>query len=151
MTNNLDNDFDMKCPECGRSDEIDVAAVVWIRLCNGGTDVTAAENGDHEWDDNSAAYCASCSHTGVACDFEIKDETTNDNEIRAKRAADAVYEYVKAKGEVYEESSSEVVDLITDLLHLVVKLDQGDDPVEGTVRLAQMHFEAELTDGEKTA
>ena len=51
----LDNAFGMKCPECGASDEIDVCADVWVRLCPDGTDITAAENGDTEWTDHSGA------------------------------------------------------------------------------------------------
>ena len=50
---------------------------------------------------------------------------------------------VAAKGEVFENNSSEIADLITDLLHLSVRIDQGDDPVESTLRLARMHFDAE--------
>jgi hypothetical protein len=69
--------------------------------------------------------------------------TVIDNEIRADRAHEALRFYVKAKGEMFEESSSEIVDLITDLLHLTARIDEGDDPVESTVRLALMHFEAE--------
>ena len=37
MTDDLDNDFGMKCPKCGASDEIDVCADVWVRLCPDGT------------------------------------------------------------------------------------------------------------------
>ena len=51
--------------------------------------------------------------------------------------------YVEAKGEDYEASSSEICDLIADLLHLTVRLDQGHDPIESTMRLARMHFDAE--------
>lgn len=65
----LDNIFGMKCPDCGRSDEIDVAATIWVRLCRDGTDVTEAENGDHEWTDTSAASCASCGQHGTVASF----------------------------------------------------------------------------------
>ena len=43
-------------------------------------------------------------------------------------------------------TSSEIVDLITDLLHLAARMDQGDDPVESTLRLARMHFDAERSE-----
>jgi hypothetical protein len=66
-----------------------------------------------------------------------------DNERRADRALTALEHYVAAKGEVFENSSSEIVDLITDLMHLTARIDEGDDPVESTLRLARMHFEAE--------
>lgn len=146
----LDNDFGMKCPKCGTSDQIDVQASVWLRLCSDGTDLYQAKNQDHEWADANAALCASCDHTGAVREFEARNQTpVKDNEARAKRAADAVYQYVKAKGEAYEESSSEVVDLITDLLHLTLKLDQGDEPIDSTLRLARMHFDAEQDEAEE--
>lgn len=66
----LDNDFDMKCPECGASDEIDICADVWVRLCPDGTDVTAAENGDTEWTDHSGAKCCACGFAGNVSDFK---------------------------------------------------------------------------------
>ena len=65
------------------------------------------------------------------------------NKIRAQRAEIALQNYVEAKGEAYEASSSEISDLIADLLHLSVSLDQGDDAVDSTLRLARMHFDAE--------
>jgi hypothetical protein len=65
------------------------------------------------------------------------------NNIRAERARIALAYYVAAKGEVLENSSSEIAELIADLLHLTVRLDEGEQPVESTLRLAQMHFEAE--------
>jgi hypothetical protein len=65
----LDNDFGMKCPSCGLSDRIDVAATVFVRLCRDGTDVFAADNGDHEWTDTSAAHCGGCLHAGTVASF----------------------------------------------------------------------------------
>jgi len=69
MTGMIDNDFGMRCPICGASDEIDIAATVWVRLCHGGTDVTEAANGDHEWGDQSASVCGSCGHHGAVAEF----------------------------------------------------------------------------------
>ncbi len=69
MTDSIDNAFGMKCQKCGASDEIDVAAKVWIRLCPDGTDVTAAASGDHEWDDDSNAVCVTCGHHGTVASF----------------------------------------------------------------------------------
>jgi hypothetical protein len=65
------------------------------------------------------------------------------NQNRSDRAESSLRQYVEAKGEVFTSSSSEIADLITDLLHLTVRLDEGDDPVESTLRLAKMHFDAE--------
>jgi hypothetical protein len=73
------------------------------------------------------------------------------NDIRAERAQAALQSYVEAKGEVFENISSEIADLIADLLHLTLRIDQGDDPVESTLRLARMHFDAEHNDPEEQA
>jgi hypothetical protein len=67
--------------------------------------------------------------------------TTNKN--RAQRAETALKNYVEARGETFERSSSEIADLIADLLHLTGSLDEGDDAVESTIELARMHFDAE--------
>ena len=69
MTEEIENAFGMKCPQCGASDAIDVCADVWVRLCSDGTDVTAAENGDTEWTDHSGAKCCACGFGGHVSDF----------------------------------------------------------------------------------
>jgi hypothetical protein len=140
----LGNAFSMKCPECGASDQIDICADVWVRLCSDGTDVTRAANGDHEWDTNSLAACNACGHSATVWDFNIENQPDPaENESRAGRARTALQHYVAAKGQVFENNSSEIADLITDLLHLSIRIDQGDDPVESTPRVARMHFDAE--------
>ena len=73
----------------------------------------------------------------------------SNNTIRAARAEAALQAYILAKGEVFENNSSEVADLIADLLHLVARIDQGDDPIERTLRLARMHFDAEHNNPEE--
>jgi len=65
------------------------------------------------------------------------------NETGAGRARAALEQYVRVRGEAFENSSSEIADLIADLLHLAVRIDQGGDPVESTLRLARLHFDAE--------
>lgn len=76
---------------------------------------------------------------------------TTTNDIRAQRAQAALQSYEEAKGEVFENSSSEIADLMADLLHLTVRIDQGDHPVESTLRLARMHFDAEHNNSEEEA
>jgi hypothetical protein len=72
---------------------------------------------------------------------------TASNDNRAERAQAALLSYVEAKGEVFEISSSEIADLMADLLHLAARLHEGENSPEETVkrclRLAQMHFDAE--------
>ena len=69
VTEALGNAHGLRCPECGKGDEIDIAATVWVRLCPDGSDVTQAANGDHEWSNNSGAVCQACGHSGNAAEF----------------------------------------------------------------------------------
>lgn len=71
-----------------------------------------------------------------------------DNETRADRAAEALRQYIESKGEAFEQSSSEIADLIADLLHLAARWDEGHDPIESTLRLARMHFDAECEEAQ---
>jgi hypothetical protein len=75
---------------------------------------------------------------------------TSRNETRAERARDALRAYVEAKGEVFENSSSEIAELIADLLHLAVRTDEGEEAVERALRLARMYFDAEHGNPEET-
>lgn len=59
----------LRCPGCGDSAEIDIAATVWVRLCPNGTDTALAPYGDHEWADDSAASCNACGYRGLVRDF----------------------------------------------------------------------------------
>lgn len=63
--NDCDNAFDMVCPKCGRSDKLDVAATVWVRLTDDGTYDTLSQDGSTEWDDDSACVCAACGWRGT--------------------------------------------------------------------------------------
>lgn len=68
------------------------------------------------------------------------------NDERARRADRALRAYIEAKGDDFESNSTEIVDLITDLLHLTNWYDEGDDPIDSTLRLAKMHYEAEIAE-----
>jgi RecJ-like exonuclease len=84
----IDNDFGMKCPKCGASDQIDVAATVWVRLCLDGTDISEAANGDHEWNDHDDAVCGTCGHRGdVAAFTKAGGQNPNANRIRCSNCA----------------------------------------------------------------
>jgi hypothetical protein len=76
LTATLDNDDGMKCPACGRSDEIDVAATVWVRLCEDGTVIYEAANGDQEWTDNSAAFRGRPEQVRYIIHYSYKSEAT---------------------------------------------------------------------------
>ena len=69
MTRSVIQTWHMACPKCGCDDNIDINANVWVRLCPDGTDVTLADNGDHEWDAHNNAVCGSCDHHGDVAEF----------------------------------------------------------------------------------
>ncbi|MGA8756643.1 MAG: hypothetical protein WB611_09965 [Stellaceae bacterium] len=64
------NDFDMRCPKCGDTSQIDIAATVWVRLTSDGTDADEAADGGHFWDDDSRACCAACDHQATVKEFQ---------------------------------------------------------------------------------
>lgn len=76
---------------------------------------------------------------------------TTSNATRAERAENALRVYVEANGDVFENSSSEIADIIADLLHLAARTDEGDDPIDSTLRLARMHYEAEVQEEAESA
>ena len=59
-----DNEWNLRCPDCGGTDAIDIAATVWVRLSPDGTDVTLSHNGDHVWDEDSPLCCTACGFHG---------------------------------------------------------------------------------------
>ena len=60
--------MELKCPRCHQADEIDVWAMVWVRLTPVGTDADLSRVGDHEWDKRSPATCA-CGWEGLVRDL----------------------------------------------------------------------------------
>jgi hypothetical protein len=69
MTSTVKEAWNMACPNCGDDERIDIAAIVWVRLCPDGTDITEADNGDHEWTNKSKAVCCTCGHTSSVGKF----------------------------------------------------------------------------------
>ena len=64
------NFLDMRCPQCGADDELDIRAELWIRVTGNGTDADASGSGDHEYTPDSTALCGSCGHCGTVREFE---------------------------------------------------------------------------------
>lgn len=60
----------MRCPDCGNTDNFDVTVTATAKTTDDGSVV---EDGDHEWDDDSACVCPACDKTGVVSDFKFKD------------------------------------------------------------------------------
>ena len=74
MSESVKQAWEMACPNCGDCLRIDISANIWVRLFPDGTDPYEAQNQDHEWNDNSAAFCATCDHTGTVATFRKAGE-----------------------------------------------------------------------------
>ena len=64
------NDAGLFCPQCGRSDQLDVTATVVVRLTPDGSDADIPERSAHEWHDESSCSCIACGHDGIVGDFD---------------------------------------------------------------------------------
>ena len=75
-----------QCPKCFSTIDLDVAAVVWVRLTASGSDADEANDGTHEWDDTSAIQCHACDHDGKVAEFRVgkdnpfKEDLADDDE-----------------------------------------------------------------------
>ncbi|MBN8896672.1 MAG: hypothetical protein J0H19_00270 [Rhodospirillales bacterium] len=65
----MSNLFDMRCPQCGDENQLDIHASIWIRVCTNGTDADASNCGDHEFSPDSTACCQSCGHWASVAAF----------------------------------------------------------------------------------
>ena len=63
----------LACPTCGSDDDVQISVTVFARLHVEGTEIV---DGDHEWDDDSAAMCGQCRQTGLVADFRTDQEDT---------------------------------------------------------------------------
>jgi hypothetical protein len=61
--------FDVKCPKCGDDQKIEVAAIVWARFTEDGTDTSEPDDSSHEYDNGSAAACRACGHSAPFSEF----------------------------------------------------------------------------------
>ena len=66
---------DHQCPKCGRNDELDVQALIWVRITEDGTDADLAEDKDHTWEDDSPIVCNSCGWQGKVKEFAVAVES----------------------------------------------------------------------------
>jgi hypothetical protein len=66
----MTNCFDLRCPKCGNTDEIDISGPIWARVTDEGTDTDLSKNDGHEWHDDSPARCAACGHSGKVQGFQ---------------------------------------------------------------------------------
>lgn len=97
-------------------------------------------------DEGEAPFELDFSRDGGADDFEaelvdsVEPVTTAE---RADRARKVLAHYVTTRGDTFEGSSSEIADLIADLLHLAARIDEGEQPITSTLARARCHYETE--------
>ncbi len=140
----------IRCPKCGFEDSFFIEGKSLFTVTDDGTE----DHSDIHWDEESYCECRECSHGGKLKEFHTSDVSMiASNGTRAERAQAALRSYVEAKGEVFEDSSSEIADLIADLLHFAARLPEGEntpaETVERCLRLARMHFDAEHNNPEE--
>ena len=63
------DEWAMACPKCGKDDELDVLASLYVRLTPDGSDANTSHDGEHAWSSLSATKCCACGHTGIAREF----------------------------------------------------------------------------------
>ena len=71
----MTDQIELRCPHCACRDRIDIAANVWVRVTEGGSDADESHDGTHHWTEDSAAYCCACGHAGFVDGFTLDDET----------------------------------------------------------------------------
>ncbi len=69
MTESVKEIWGMACPNCGDCLRIDVSANIWVRLSPDGSDPYEAKIQDHEWSNDSPAFCGTCGHPGTVATF----------------------------------------------------------------------------------
>jgi ribosomal protein S27E len=69
----MSNFLDIRCPKCRATDQIDIAATVWLRVMEDGTAADRSEDGNHEFEPTSPATCNACGFTGRVQDFGQDD------------------------------------------------------------------------------
>jgi hypothetical protein len=69
----MSNFLDIRCPKCRATDQIDIAATVWLRVMEDGTDADQSADGNHEFEPTSPATCNACGFAGQVRDFEQQE------------------------------------------------------------------------------
>ena len=67
----MTNILDMRRPNCDGEDLIEIQALVWIGVCEDGTDADASQDGDQHYTPESSAECVACGHHGAVRSFEL--------------------------------------------------------------------------------
>jgi predicted nucleic-acid-binding Zn-ribbon protein len=60
------NRFNMSCPKCGSTEQVDISVFLTIRLTPAGFDSTDIEP---DWTNDNGASCAACGYVGTVKEF----------------------------------------------------------------------------------
>ncbi len=69
----MSNFLDLRCPECGDEDHLDILADVWLRVTPDGTDADVSADGHHDYTPRSLTLCNACGHTARLSEFETEE------------------------------------------------------------------------------
>jgi phage FluMu protein Com len=70
----MTNFLNIHCPKCWTDNQIDIAATVWLRVTENGTDADESKDGQHDYTPRSDAACNACGYYGRLQDFEQDEE-----------------------------------------------------------------------------
>ena len=68
--------FNYRCPRCGSPDEIEIDAIVTVRLTSTGTEGDASNCDPDDWTGENEAGCNACGYIGTVKDFERNPANT---------------------------------------------------------------------------
>ncbi len=69
----MSNFLDIRCPECGDQDRLDILAEVWLRVTEDGTDADASSDGHHDYTPKNLTHCNACGHTARLSEFDPEE------------------------------------------------------------------------------
>ena len=70
----MSNFLDLRCPQCGDQDHINILAELWVRVTDDGTDPDASCDGERTFTPKSTTWCASCGHAARLSHFHSDEE-----------------------------------------------------------------------------
>jgi hypothetical protein len=72
----MGNRFGYRCPKCGSPAQIEIDALVPVRLTSTGTEGDASNCGPDDWTDENGAGRSACGYSGTVKDFDKRPANT---------------------------------------------------------------------------
>jgi hypothetical protein len=66
----MSNFLDIRCPECGNTDQLDIEATISVRVTENGTDADLSGDGYWTYTPKSWTACGACGYGGELRQFE---------------------------------------------------------------------------------